>query len=53
MGPKRAFQRAETKRETEATIVPLAQSHLTDWDSFVNLMHMKTPNSFFFHYKDA
>ena len=35
MGPKRAFQRVETKPKKEDTVVPLAQSHLTDWDSFV------------------
>ena len=35
MGPKGTFQSVETKRETEATTVPLAQSHLIDWDSFV------------------
>lgn len=34
-GPKRAFQEQETKCEKGVTIVPLAQSHLTDWDSFV------------------
>lgn len=48
----------------KVAIVPLAQSHLTNWDSFVadkvkihfpkcQSNNIKAPNTFFFNYKYA